>query len=666
MKKDLFLTSALLVATLLAGFAHGDNGASKNAIDDLSNDFIQADVQKFGLKSLNSVGDIEYSKTYAQYAVDSEGYHYLRFATAIKGSNISSITFTRGEVVGKDATVYPEATIEVTSLYKYLLANDERTYFNGTELVTEESELTSDYYWACFSIKFNSDNCYESNINVSLKINEEEVEADRMATLYEIRENSHTFSETPTRFDEDYHYYACTDEGFNFEKKEAHDLTSQEMREPTLTSTGLTEGSTCSLCDHTTQKVLPILSEEHYDVVTTRSYENGVVVDTATFTLKDTSIGEYTFTAVVNEFSDYIKIANNYYSIDEFNSAYPNLVASVDNEYLTITINEGTTTTIDNLTGVIELYNYKTTTITGNGVLNINMTAVGSTYSDCINAYSLVIEEGATLNINGANNANKTAVKVRKDFIINGTVNISNYGHGQYIDYTSSESTTLVKTEIGVTGVLNMDNIKYGIVAYKDAWRHKPSFINNGKFNITNCTGDGLSFAGADANIYLRGNSETYISVKGIVFARFNGLYVGDGDKGATQNNAKLTAISSTDNVIISKENSGGYTEFVFNSLNTILIESTTGKNDKSGIQIGYKNLLKLFTISCADMTIRGCNRAIGCWNAQSCIATYNYEAPNAKLKVENCKSIAYHSTSGSKLFACFTEDNVIYTPVAA
>ena len=152
MKKNLFLTIALLATSLLGSLIGSVANDKLQGIDDLSKDFAHENLQEFGLKSLNSEGELEYSRTFAQYAVDQEGYHYLRFATAIKGNNVSSITYTRSEVVGKDLTVYPEATIQVNSLYRCLVSGGERAYYNGTELVNEPSELTEDYLFKSTSI----------------------------------------------------------------------------------------------------------------------------------------------------------------------------------------------------------------------------------------------------------------------------------------------------------------------------------------------------------------------------------------------------------------------------------------------------------------------------------------------------------------------------------
>ena len=69
---------------------------------------------------------------------------------------------------------------------------------------------------------------------------------------------------------------------------------------------------------------------------------------------------------------------------------------------------------------------------------------------------------------------------------------------------------------------------------------------------------------------------------------------------------------------------------------------------------------MTLFQISCADMTIKGCNKAIGTWKAQTIKATYNYEAPNAKLKIVNCKSISYSNGLTDGVFSCFNADTVI------
>ena len=94
----------------------------------------------------------------------------------------------------------------------------------------------------------------------------------------------------------------------------------------------------------------------------------------------------------------------------------------------------------------------------------------------------------------------------------------------------------------------------------------------------------------------------------------------------------------------------------MFNSKNAILIESTSGLNDKCGIQVATK-YLKLFQISCVNMTIKGMNHAIGTWQSQTVDAVYYYDEPNAKINIVDCKYI--QNSYNGKTFACFNSDTV-------
>lgn len=108
--------------------------------------------------------EISYSKTYSQVGVNEEtGNHVLRFATAISG-DIKTAYYTRTIEGLKDSTK------QVTTVYKGIEANGSIYYFDGTNLVTEQSELTNSYYWACYSIEFATDTYKSADINMALTI----------------------------------------------------------------------------------------------------------------------------------------------------------------------------------------------------------------------------------------------------------------------------------------------------------------------------------------------------------------------------------------------------------------------------------------------------------------------------------------------------------------
>ena len=105
---------------------------------------------------------IEVSNIYVQHG-KIDGYDCLRFVTAIKG-NVSSINYIRDALDGSK-----EKTKEVNTLYKSIIANGDNTYYDGTNLTTEES-YAGDYYWACYTIKFVNDTYKNSDINVNINV----------------------------------------------------------------------------------------------------------------------------------------------------------------------------------------------------------------------------------------------------------------------------------------------------------------------------------------------------------------------------------------------------------------------------------------------------------------------------------------------------------------
>ncbi len=105
---------------------------------------------------------IEVSNIYVQHG-KIDGYDCLRFVTAIKG-NVSSINYIRDALDGSK-----EHKKEVNTLYKSIIANGNNTYYDGTNLTTEES-YAGNYYWACYTIKFVNDTYKNSDISVNINV----------------------------------------------------------------------------------------------------------------------------------------------------------------------------------------------------------------------------------------------------------------------------------------------------------------------------------------------------------------------------------------------------------------------------------------------------------------------------------------------------------------
>ncbi len=122
----------------------------------------KAHIEKRLLNQLADTNEtVKYSNMYVQYGYDGTNY-YLRYATAIKGDIetlnykmfINDKEYTAGE---KNADV----------LYKSILSNGTRQYYNGNELTTTPTE----YLWTCYTIKFASEKHQADNIAVYLNIN---------------------------------------------------------------------------------------------------------------------------------------------------------------------------------------------------------------------------------------------------------------------------------------------------------------------------------------------------------------------------------------------------------------------------------------------------------------------------------------------------------------
>lgn len=140
---------------------HKDNDLQTSTID-----FVN---EKNGIKKANVTTQVNNnkfsaSKIYAQTAVDKEGFEYLRFATALRGK-FDNVTYTRHiEGLG-------DKTDPVTTIYKGISANGVTTYSNGKDFVNYDVTSTKEYYWACYTIKFNKDSIYKNtDITVTLNV----------------------------------------------------------------------------------------------------------------------------------------------------------------------------------------------------------------------------------------------------------------------------------------------------------------------------------------------------------------------------------------------------------------------------------------------------------------------------------------------------------------
>lgn len=131
-----------------------------------TNDILDKDNEKISIRKLNE-GDISYSKIFAQHAQNGDD-HYLRFVVALKG-DISNIKFVRTMENKEDNIKY------VSTIYKGISSGNTTYYYDGNNLITEENDNTNQYYWACYTIKTSNINYLNTNITVSLFLNDQKI-----------------------------------------------------------------------------------------------------------------------------------------------------------------------------------------------------------------------------------------------------------------------------------------------------------------------------------------------------------------------------------------------------------------------------------------------------------------------------------------------------------
>ena len=132
-----------------------------------TNDILDKDNEKISIRKLNE-GDISYSKIFAQHAQNGDD-HYLRFVVALKG-DISNIKFVRTMENKEDKIKY------VSTIYKGISSGNTTYYYDGNNLITEENDNTNQYYWACYTIKTSNINYLNTNITVSLFLNDQKID----------------------------------------------------------------------------------------------------------------------------------------------------------------------------------------------------------------------------------------------------------------------------------------------------------------------------------------------------------------------------------------------------------------------------------------------------------------------------------------------------------
>ena len=184
MKKKILFSVALASLVLGSGIVSSNN--KKENLKDFAYDTFNV-TKGVSIKNARRTNQsVENSTIYAQVAT-KDGVDYLRFATAIKG-DINSISYNRTIVAtgaSKDKTI--------TTVYKSISAKNSESADALSIFCTENGSLTDlalsstkDFYWACFTISFETETYKESDLNISVSVNGNVV-ASRTTSLYRVK-----------------------------------------------------------------------------------------------------------------------------------------------------------------------------------------------------------------------------------------------------------------------------------------------------------------------------------------------------------------------------------------------------------------------------------------------------------------------------------------------
>lgn len=153
LKKILVLECGLMLLSLTA-FKFNNTNTDLSFSTNLKNE------NGISLRKASSNDAISIGQTYVQTGMNNNN-RLLRFATPVSG-NFNKITY----YVTIDNYQTAPIKKEVNTIYKGI--EDSKNiinYFNGSQIVNEEDELTSTWYWACFTIEFSTYEYYSSNIS---------------------------------------------------------------------------------------------------------------------------------------------------------------------------------------------------------------------------------------------------------------------------------------------------------------------------------------------------------------------------------------------------------------------------------------------------------------------------------------------------------------------
>ena len=166
MKKSIALFALASIALVASvSIINSNTGLNENAVDAYDN--IGVNLKRV---NIGTSEEVDVSRTFVQYGTEGER-QFVRFATAISGP-IKSVKYTRiVEGLGTKEK-------EVTTVYKGIQSAGGVYYYDGTGVVTSQSEATDNYYWACYTIEFTSDTYKSTDITAYITVESNKAEAE--------------------------------------------------------------------------------------------------------------------------------------------------------------------------------------------------------------------------------------------------------------------------------------------------------------------------------------------------------------------------------------------------------------------------------------------------------------------------------------------------------
>ena len=141
-----------------------------DSIEETPLDLLSKNLEAKELSEAETPLPVEKSELYTQFGFnETERLYYLRFAIAYKG-DVNKIVFHRevtidGETASKD--------FNVETVYAGISSNGEVLYYSDEGLTNDQAKK-GDYYWACYTIKYQTNDLALSDVKVDVIFNDDE------------------------------------------------------------------------------------------------------------------------------------------------------------------------------------------------------------------------------------------------------------------------------------------------------------------------------------------------------------------------------------------------------------------------------------------------------------------------------------------------------------